>query len=218
MGTETKITSIILKIYNYLSIVVILSPLWSGITLSCSSSSTRIIIPNNCKLLNQPRISNLSDHLSKELKIIVYADSTGCTGCRLQLDTWAFAISEFNEIAKDKFTVIFFLESNNLEELQYALGLAENLNEENLDEENLDEENLDEDFFSESSTTLNYPIYFDPEGYFRKLNNLNHESVFIINSNNEVLFQGEPPFIQGIKERYKKIISTYFSDNATNNY
>lgn len=172
----------------------------SGVVLiSCSHEVQTIKIPDNCELLNQLEISNLSDYLSKDIKIVVYADSTGCTGCRLQLDTWEYAISEFNEIASGRFSVLYFLETTNKQELLYVLGY--------------DEELYDEELYDEQTGRFHYPIFFDPNGYFRTLNDVSQETVFIINDKNEVLYQGPPPFIKDVRDKYIHVISNYFIDN-----
>lgn len=167
--------------------------------ISCSDRAQTIKIPYDCELLNQSEISNLSDYLSKEIKIVVYADSTECTGCRLQLDTWEYVISEFNKIAKDRFAIFYFLETSNKEELLYVLGYDEELDDEELDDE--------------QTVRSHYPIFFDPNGNFRALNNVSREVVFIIDSKNKILYQGPPPFIKNVRDKYIHILSNYFIEN-----
>lgn len=96
-------------------------------------------------------------------------------------------ISEFNKIPKDRFA-IFYLETSNKEELQYVLG-------------------YDEDLDDVQIVRSHYPIFYDPNGNFSALNNVSHESVFIIDSKNEVLYQGPPPFIKDVRDKYIQILS-----------
>ena len=77
-------------------------------------------------------------------------------------------ISEFNKIARDRFAIFYFLETSNKEELLYVLG-------------------YDEDLDDVQSVRSHYPIFYDSYGNFRALNNVSHESVFIIDSKNKIL-------------------------------
>lgn len=84
--------------------------------------------------------------------------------------------------------VLYLVLISNKEELLYVLG-------------------YDEDLDDVQIVRSHYPIFYDSYGNFRALNNVSHESVFIIDSKNKILYQGPPPFIKDVRDKYIQILS-----------
>lgn len=96
--------------------------------------------------------------------IIVYADSTGCTGCKLQLDVWKYFLEDIQNKCSKKINVLFILNSTEISEINYLL--------------------LENDF--------KYPVVIDRTNEFGKKNNIMHDEVFIIDKKMYILHKGNP--------------------------
>ena len=55
------------------------------------------------------------------MKIVMYADSTGCTGCKLQLDMWKFYIDDVRKVSNGRVSFLFYLQPRSIKELKYLL-------------------------------------------------------------------------------------------------
>ena len=59
------------------------------------------------------------------MKIVMYADSTGCTGCKLQLDMWKFYIDDVQKVSNGRVSFLFYLQPRSIKELKYLLESEE---------------------------------------------------------------------------------------------
>lgn len=162
--------------------------------------------PTQSYLVN-PSLSQSEDSInSKPIKIIVWSDSVGCTGCKIQLDTWEYIIKELNQAFPNEIDYIFFLQFERLEELEYILGISANNsfmeNSYTIDGEESDEYDLEEIQLE----ILKYPIYWDPNGDFGRINQTKGYKCFIVDSINHVNLQSDPPFIPSTRALYKQVI------------
>lgn len=117
----------------------------------------------------------------QKMKIVVFADSTGCTGCKLQLDAWKYYMEEIYNKYSDKLTFLFYLQPQNLEELLFVL----------------------------ESEEFNHPIHIDVRGEFGRLNHVHSDEVFLLDKDNCVVIKGNPLESSKIKDCYAKLINTY---------
>ena len=75
----------------------------------------------------------------------MYADSTGCKGCKLQLDMQEFYIEDIRKVSNGRVSFLFYFQPRSIKELKYLL----------------------------ESEKVDYPVCIDNKGRFAKLNNLN---------------------------------------------
>lgn len=115
------------------------------------------------------------------LRILIHSDSTGCTGCKLQLDVWKLYMEDIKRITNNNVDFIFYLQPKDKEELLFILE-----NEE-----------------------FNHPIYIDEENELAKLNNINGDHVFLLDKENRILLSGNPLKKTSTKKKYKDIIQKY---------
>lgn len=114
-----------------------------------------------------------------KFKVLLSADSTYCTGCKLQLDRWKNYISEMDTTVAEDISFLFFIQPKDTAELKYIL--------------------IDKDF--------EYPICLDIEGRFAALNHLSSDQVFLLNSQNQILAVGNPTQDLQAKKNYLQKIT-----------
>ena len=56
------------------------------------------------------------------MKIVMYADSTGC---KLQLDMWKFYIDDVRKVSNGRVLFLFYLQPRSIKELKYLLESEE---------------------------------------------------------------------------------------------
>ncbi|MDR2410160.1 MAG: DUF1573 domain-containing protein [Bacteroidales bacterium] len=119
--------------------------------------------------------------ISKDYKILLYVDSTGCTSCRLGLETlgrWETYIKEFWE----KIDFLFYFRPKNKGELLSILKNAQ----------------------------FSHPVYIDEQGELNKLNKLPANQTFqcfLLDKDNKVILIGNPANNPKIWELYKEVIT-----------
>lgn len=128
----------------------------------CNREPSTIIIPENCNFINYTDSLQITELMNKPLKIMVWADSTGCTGCKLQLDTWGYAISELDSIFPDSLGYLFFLQFKERENLEFLLGIDN-------PEDYIDSDEYLDDV-DEKWTMFPLPVVWDAAGVFGKTN------------------------------------------------
>jgi hypothetical protein len=146
-----------------------------------------IIFPDSIKSLYVTNGHVMTDIIKqsndKDYKILFYADSAGCTSCKLQLPTWKSYIEELS----DKVDFLFWLYSKNDHELFILL--------------------LDAQFiypiYIDKNDTLNKLNHFPNNSVFQ---------CFLLNKDNKILAIGNPANNSGIWELYKQIITGEISD------
>lgn len=186
-----------------ISLVLVPVILFAFILIGCKKSSehNELKIPINYSIVNQEYISKYT--LEKyPVKIIVWADSTGCTGCKLQLDTWQYTFRDLYEIFPNKIGYLFFLQFKEEEDMRFFLGIDD------FDEE-IEEAGEDEGYDDYFQYRFPQPVVWDPQGVFGKLNSRSGYVCFIVGKDNEILFEGEPPFTPSQRNKYVETIKKY---------
>lgn len=139
-----------------------------------------IIIPKNLSFKSLGQDTVCSSILSSRFKVLVYIDSMGCIACKLKLLEWKALIDTCKLKAYD-IGFLFIVQSN-----KYIVF----------------EENL-------SIYNFSYPIVYDPEGVFNKLNKFPKEDkyrTFLLDEKNRVIFIGSPITNKKIRTLYETVL------------
>lgn len=140
-----------------------------------------VIFPNNAvfTVLGRDTVSN--NDLQSDYKVVVYADAVGCISCKLKLSKWKKIISELGEVSDCKISFLFYLYPNSKEEIVDIL----------------------------EQNHFNYPVCFDFDDSFNKLNKLPDNEKFhvlLLDGENKVILMGNPVNNSKIKDLYLKVI------------
>lgn len=117
-----------------------------------------------------------------EYKVLVYADSLGCTGCKLQLHKWKELIKYIDSITQRKIPFLFFIHPKDRTEIQYLLRGNE----------------------------FDIPVCIDLDNKLNRLNHLKADTslqVFLLDKNNKVSIYGNTNLDMATKELYLKQIT-----------
>jgi hypothetical protein len=120
--------------------------------------------------------------LQKPFKILLYIDSTGCTGCRLKFYDWKSLKEEADSIAPKSISFIFIFQPKNEKELQFILR----------------------------KNQLNEPVIIDPTDKINKQNHFPKKrpyQCFLLDKNNKVVMVGNPFLNPKIWKLYKTQIT-----------
>jgi len=123
-------------------------------------------------------------------KILLYADSTGCTSCKLRLSDWKFIMQEANVNFPDKLSFIFYLQPK-------FKGNAELIN-------TIKNYNLGGTIYVDDLNSINSLNKFSPKPEFQ---------CFLLDINNKVMGLGNPVKNPNIWNLYKSIISVHKCNN-----
>lgn len=175
------------------------------LSMCCTRQSTTLVLPENCEFINYNDSSQIYGILNKPLKIVIWADSIGCTGCKLELDKWEYAIAELDSKFPDQLGYLFFLQFKDREDLEFLLGM------DSIDDYYDSEDTYEQDDMEGLCFPL--PVVWDPKGNFGKINGIKGYKCFIIDEDNNILFSGEPPFTTENKEKYVKVIEKYIMNS-----
>lgn len=118
-----------------------------------------------------------------QFKIVNYVDSTGCTGCKLQLPHWMSLINEVSGLKGNNVSFWFYFhpKTNQIKELKYIL----------------------------KNNSFIYPICIDEKDEFNKFNKLLNKldfQTFLLDKDNRIIAIGNPIHNPKIKELYMNII------------
>jgi len=146
----------------------------------------KILFPENvfCTEFGESTEKSIcSELLSKEMKILLFVDSFGCTDCRLKLSFWNLYIEDSRKHFEEKVGFLFFF--------QPKVGV--------------DLRNLFELY------AFNYPVFIDRENKFATLNKLTVEGrtlCLLLNDKNEVIAIGNPTSDPKVWNNYKSLIKS----------
>ena len=117
-------------------------------------------------------------------KILLYVDSTGCSGCRLKLLEWKQLISEADALfpGETDFLIFYQPKQRDVKELSLLLRQAD----------------------------FQYPVFWDIENKIDKANRFSSDpsfQCFLLDQDNKVVLIGNPTFSPQIWELYKQQIS-----------
>ena len=146
--------------------------------------SKAIQLPSQGLVMRKGKVLSNFDISNKALKLVVYADSVGCTACAINhIDSWSSFIDyaeQFNEQLR-----FYFIFSPVKRELQSTELMI-------------------------SNTMFDYPILLDTLNEFEKLNpHLPKNRVlhtFLLDENNNVILVGNPLHNKKIKEMFYRIV------------
>lgn len=144
-------------------------------------SNKEILFPANPVFTVQGK-DTVSFPLSGEFRILTYADTVGCMGCKLQLGQWKKYIEEMDSMGIGSVQYLFFFSPEKRRDIMSALKAA--------------------DFV--------YPICIDEKGELNRLNHLPTTDLgiqtFLLDKENKVVGIGNPVLNPHIKELYRHVI------------
>lgn len=124
-----------------------------------------------------------------KLKVLIYADTTDCMGCKLQLNKWKEFMTTINTVTTDTIPFLFFVFPKDMEELEYLIR----------------------------SENFNYPICVDTNDQLNKLNHFSSDVTFLLDENNRVIAVGNPTLNFDIKNLYlEKVTGIKHTINSIN--
>lgn len=107
-------------------------------------------------------------------KIVAYADTADCMGCKLYLDRWKMWMEGADAPDKDKAMFLFFLYPDDREELQFLLEGDE----------------------------FDYPVCIDMDNRMGELNGFTADTYLLLDAENHVVLTGNPIADERIKRLY----------------
>lgn len=129
-----------------------------------------------------------------KLKVLVYADSTGCIGCKLQLSEWKEFIQNVDSITGRKIPFLFFFYLKDTVEVKFLLEVEQ----------------------------FDYPVYIDSYDQLNQMNRFPTDilfQTFLLDENNRVLLIGNPIYDAVTKEKYlEKISNNEKEEDRTDSY
>ena len=138
----------------------------------------------SCNFLGKDTVANLcSGLLTKEYKILLYVDSTGCTSCKLQLIAWKGLIEESRDL-HDRLSFLLFFNPKNRDKKELSFLLRRD--------------------------KLDYPVFMDMDNNIQELNHFPDQSnyqCFLLDKNNRVLMIGNPVSTPKIWELFKQQVT-----------
>lgn len=117
-----------------------------------------------------------------DYKVVSYIDSTGCTGCKLQLLEWRAFMHDMDSISGNPVSFIFYYHPKDVNELIYNIRF--------------------EDF--------DYPVCIDEKDCFYKCNGfpkIFSLNTFLLNKQNKILAIGNPIIDVGVRKLYFEILN-----------
>jgi len=123
----------------------------------------------------------LNSFFQKEFKVLMYADSTGCSDCKLKLFEWKQLIEGIESLFPDKVGFLLFFQPKNKYDMIELF--VQNL--------------------------FDYPVFMDVNNIINRLNHFPQASqyqCFLLDKNNKVLIVGNPVLNRKIWELYKSKI------------
>lgn len=138
-----------------------------------------ITFPDNCVFTILAKDTVEVDLHTPTYKILMYVDSTGCTGCRLQLSQWSKFITEVDSLTNGETPFLFFLSPKSIKDARYTLR---------------------KDDFT-------YPVCIDIQNQLNKVNNFPAHDMFqtfLLDKDNKVVVIGNPIHNRAIRSLYIK--------------
>lgn len=143
---------------------------------------SHIAFPNTLSMTFEGKDTIVNELFNSQYKLVVYKDSMSCTPCYIEtLSKWNRILNKYN---KDVLAVFFILSPSEEEEEDFRLLLR--------------------------YSDFKYPVLIDNEQMFLKLNkqipNNKKLHTFLLNSNNDVIFIGNPLENGRIEDLFEKQI------------
>jgi len=136
-----------------------------------------------CQFLGRDTVC-INPNNPTKYKVLLYVDSTGCSGCKMKLFEWKKLIDDVDSLLSDEIDFLFFVQpqKSNLKELNWTIR----------------------------ENNFQYPIFMDIENEINKINNFPSEQIFqcfLLDKDNKVVLIGNPTINPQIWELYKQQIS-----------
>lgn len=119
---------------------------------------------------------------ASDYKVLVYVDSIGCIGCKLQLTRWKMLINHIDSITETKIPFLFFFYSKDYIEVRNLL----------------------------KRDKFDLPVCIDKDDQLNKLNQFPADitfQTFLLNKDNKIVVIGNPVHNLAVKELYLKQIT-----------
>lgn len=174
------------KIYMFLSLLLFVTSCKKDkgeqiAQLIQSWESREIVFPENSIFTIQGK-DTVNFKPNTDFKIVTYIDSTGCTGCKLQLLEWQDFMQEVDSVSNKNVSFIFYFHPKDKKELRHLLRL----------------------------NNFTHPVCFDEKDEFNALNKFPKErelQTFLLNRENKVIAIGNPHYTRALKSVYLKRIA-----------
>lgn len=145
--------------------------------------SKEFIFPSNFYFTTNGKDS-IDYEVSKlcKYKIVMYADSIGCTSCKLRLSAWKSFMSQIDSLSSETIQFLFFFFPKNKVDISDVL----------------------------KADNFEYPVCIDEQDSLNILNHIPTEfmfQTFLLDENNRVIAIGNPVYNPRIKELYLNIIT-----------
>lgn len=108
--------------------------------------------------------TTIFDYSKFNMKILIYADTTECMGCKLQLNRWKEFMISVGAATSDTIPFLFFIYPKDIEEMRYLI----------------------------QSENFDYPVCVDSDDLLNKLNKFSSDVSFLLDENNHVIVAGNP--------------------------
>ena len=151
-----------------------------------------IQIPTELQLSIYGKDTLLPGFHSTPYKILFFADSTGCTGCKLGLLDWQKLIAETDTTLADKLSFIFCFQPKERNDLISKF----------------------------ISSGFNYPVLIDERNIVNQLNHFPDKTeyqCFLLNGKDKVISVGNPARNPKVWNLYKQIITGKLNEKTTKN-
>ena len=147
----------------------------------------KILFPENSKCSVQRKDTTIAfckGLFDTEFKVLLYADSAGCSDCRLKLFEWENLIAESDSLFHGKLNFLFFFQPKNSNSRDLEFIIHKN--------------------------RFDYPVFFDVNNKLDRLNHFPKDvsfQCFLLDKNNKVLMIGNPILNSKIWKLYKEQIT-----------
>lgn len=138
-----------------------------------------IVIPEEAVFTSLLKDTIAFDFSQSKMKILTYADTTDCMGCKLQLNKWKEFMILVDSTAKDTIPFLFFIYPKDIEEIEYLI----------------ESENFD------------YPVCVDFDDIINKLNRFSSDVSFLLDEKNRVVVVGNPALDLETRDLYMEKIA-----------
>lgn len=142
-------------------------------------SRKEIVFPKNSiftRLMTDTTSFLFSQH---KMKILIYADTTDCMGCKLQLNKWKEFMASVRSISKDTIPFLFFFYPKDKGEMEYLI----------------------------QSENFDYPVCIDSDDQLNKLNQFSSDVTLLLDESNRVIAAGNPALDPDAKNVYMEMIT-----------
>ncbi|QTO27161.1 MULTISPECIES: DUF1573 domain-containing protein [unclassified Bacteroides] len=151
-----------------------------------------ILFPEKLIFTSLFKDTTLLDFSRARMKVLTYADTVDCMGCKLQLNKWKEFMTTVNSATNDTIPFLFFFYPKDMEEMKYLIQSAD----------------------------FSYPVCTDTGDRLNRLNHFSSDVSFLLDENNHVIVTGNPVLDMDIRNLYlekitgKKILANSIKTTA----